>query len=218
MRKLKLISRVFFIAVLSSFAIGVSAHDSHGDISQVFGGVDIERGASVGDISSVNGGVDINDNANAQQISTVNGGIDLGDHVTIASAETVNGGIEAGQQLTVEDDLTTVNGGIDLNTGGQIGGSLETVNGDIELSGVTVNKNIETVNGDISLLNSTILKGDLIIHKKSRWFSGFDSDKIVIQIDPSSRVEGVIHLYRPVELKIAKDAKIGDIKYHYERK
>ncbi|MDQ7050363.1 MAG: hypothetical protein Q9M92_12865 [Enterobacterales bacterium] len=217
MKCLKTLVLVSFVSLLAACAVSVTAHEEEGDISRVFGGIDIHKGAKVGDLSSVNGGVDIGSNAVVGDVSTVNGGIDIGSQVQIKSAETVNGGIEARQDLAVKGDLSTVNGGIELSSDSLIGGSIETVNGDIDLSGVTISRNIETVNGDVSLLNSTQLKGDLIISKNSGWFSSVTKNKIVITIDENSSVDGTIHLYQKVILKIAKNAKVNEIEYHYER-
>ncbi len=217
MKKVKLLLLVSLVSLMSGCAFGVSAHEEKANISRVFGGIDIHKGAKVGNLSSVNGGVDISSKVVAGEISTVNGGIDISSQVRIESAETVNGGIEAGSKLTVAGDLSTVNGGIDLADGSVIGGSIETVNGDIDLSGVMIRKNVETVNGDVSLLNATQLRGDLIIRKKSGWFTAVTHNRVVITIDESSSVEGTIHLYQKVVLKIAEKAKVNAIEYHYER-
>ncbi len=213
MKKLKLVVLFTLIGLMSACAISVSA----GNISRVFGGIDIHQGAKVGDLSSVNGGIDIASGAEVGSVSTVNGGIDIRSKVTIESAETVNGGIEAAENLKVKGDLTTVNGGIELAAGSHIGGSVESVNGDIDLSGVIIERNIETVNVDVTLSDATQLKGDLIIREKGGWFNSVTGNKIVISIDASSSIEGTIHLHQEVVLKIAKNAKVNEIKYHYER-
>ena len=207
--------------VLSGCAVSVGANSKSGfqDLDSVFGGVTVGRNAEVRDVSSVNGGVEIKSGAKARVVDTVNGGIELGNNVTVRSAETVNGGIDAGKNLQVERDVETVNGGVRLSAQSNIGRDVVTVNGDIDLSNVTVVRNVRTHNGDVSILNGSVVEGDLIIEKSNSWFDWSDvSEKPVIEIDENSQVAGVIHLYKPVTLKIADDAKVGEVKKHYSMK
>lgn len=214
---IKITSVIILAALFSSCAVHVGARGNSGDISSVFGGIDIDEGATAGDLSSVNGGIDIENNATVGSVETVNGGIEIGQGVSIDSAETVNGSIEVGKDTQVKNGLETVNGSITAKQNVQVGESIETVNGDINIAKVTVNEDIKTTNGDIELAESSVVKGNIVIKDNDSWFSSSVSDQPMIKIDKSSSVLGVIHLHRKTKLKIEEGANIGDIKYHFER-
>ncbi len=188
------------------------------NVETVLGGVEVKRNAKAGNISSVNGGVNVESGATAMKVDTVNGGISLSNNVTITSAVTVNGSIKAGNSLQVNGALETVNGSIILKSQTNVNGSVVTVNGDIDVDNTVIHQNIKTVNGDIRLVNESVLKGDLIIERKSGWGLGMSHEEITIKIDATSRVEGTIHLHRPALLEIADRSKVNKIEKHYSQK
>lgn len=193
-----------FIAMalgLSGCVIHVGGHADDGDVSSVFGGIDIRDGRSVGELSTVNGGIELGNKVTAEEVSTVNGGIEMGDDVTIDEAEAVNGDIEAGKNLSVRDSIETVNGDINLGKGADIGDDVETVNGDISLESAKVGGDIETINGDITLEDDTEVNGNIVYEEQSsRW--GGKSNPPTLRIEDGVSVHGKIILKREVELEI----------------
>ncbi len=218
--KMNLLTDSVAIKVLALVLTGslFQANASEGrDIDSLLGDISVAEGQVVRDIDSVNGDVELESNATARNVSTVNGGIRIDDNVNLTSAETVNGGIRGGRDIRVDHSLSTVNGRIILNQNSWVGEDVETVNGSIRLKQVSVGGDLKTVNGDIYVLESSDIRGDVIIKKnKVGWFDSGD-DYPVIEIDADSRVEGTIHLYREAELRIHKEAKVGDVMKHYER-
>lgn len=192
-----------FIAMalgLSGCVIHVGGHAEDGDVSSVFGGIDIKDGRQVGELSTVNGGIELGNDVRAEEISTVNGGIEMGDNVVIEEANAVNGDIEAGRNLVVENSIETVNGDINLGKGPEIGDDVETVNGDIDLARAKVGGDIETVNGDITLEDGTEVKGNIVYEEQnSRWGN---SSKPTLKIEEGVKVGGSIILNREVDLDI----------------
>ena len=207
------------------------------DINQVNGRIEIEADQQVRNISSVNGSIHLACSARAGQVQTVNGSIQLADHVVIRQARTVNGKISVEPQSVVGGSLTTTNGSIDLREGVTVKGELKTVNGaiqsgpgsilselvktgngNIRLRNTRVGRNVETSSGDILLTEGTVVRGDVVIHRRSsleKLFSLGRNTQPLISIDGSSRVKGAIHLYREVNLDIHPDAQVGRIVHHY---
>ncbi|MFT7684832.1 MAG: DUF4097 and DUF4098 domain-containing protein YvlB [Candidatus Azotimanducaceae bacterium] len=184
-----------------------------GNIHKVFGGIKVHEGETVGNIDSVNGGISMSDNSTGEDVEAVNGSVRIQDKVSVDSIETVNGSIRAGHSLRVQNDVSTVNGSITLKEGSVIGGGVETVNGSITIQGTTVDENISTLNGDIEVLSGSKVSGDIIFEEKRRKEHNRQRSELVVDAD--SVIEGTIHLYQDVELKIEDGAKVGKIIDHY---
>lgn len=215
----RLATTLGFALLLQGCVINVNADSVGGDVSRVFGSIDIARGQTVGDVESVNGGIDIEDDATAEDVETVNGSIKLGDNVRVDSLETVNGSIRAGHGLEASGDVETVNGRITLRENSRVGRDVSTVNGEIDLEGVAVEGSVETVNGDI-LLAASVVGGDVVFEDNDGgWWKGDrDRSRPRLRIDGESVVRGDIILYRDVKLDIDADAEIGDIVRRYDER
>ncbi|GAB3013074.1 DUF4097 family beta strand repeat-containing protein [Bowmanella dokdonensis] len=188
--------------LLSGCIIHVDGQGRNGDVSGVFGSIELDEGSQANNLSTVNGGIEIDSRSKVRHVSTVNGGIELGDEVSLASAETVNGGIEAGTQLRVEEDLSTVNGEVLLGKGADVGGSISTVNGDISLDDSRVGRNLETQTGDIRLSGNTLVEGDIVFtaRRDNSFFKWGSDETPELHITASASVGGQIILQRPVNL------------------
>ncbi len=173
---------------------------SDGDISSVFGGVDIAAGKHVDDISTVNGGVTLEEDATAGRIDAVNGSIELYDNASAKSIDVVNGDVDLARNVTIEDGIDTVNGDISAKSGSVINDDIETVNGDIELDDTVVDGGIETTNGDITLSGDTRVTGDIVFRRKqsNNWGSGTPT----LTIERDVLLVGEIILQREVELEL----------------
>ena len=188
-------------------------NQNHHNIAKVFGGIDIDEGESVGKLESVNGGIVLRDNSSADRVETVNGSVRLYDDVEVYSVETVNGSIHGGDNLKVERDLSTVNGGIELRAGTVVKDDVTTVNGTIRLRKTNIGRNVATVNGDIRILRGSIVSGDVVFEENHGMFNNWN--KPTLEVDADSVIEGTIHLYRKVNLKIDENADIQDIVEHF---
>lgn len=204
---------------LSSYLVAADAKASDvRDISKINSGIRIDENDRVGDVSSVNGGIRIQRGAIAAEVGTVNGGIDIEDNVEVDEAETVNGGIDVGENVIIHGSLRTVNGGIKTNPGTEIRDEVSTVNGKIRLRDTRVGADIETSNGDIEVRSGSVIEGDIIVRAKSSWFGrffSFNKRPSDLVIDADSVVEGDIHLYKEVNLRIDGGAQVGNIIEHY---
>lgn len=84
------------------------------------------------------------------------------------------------------------------------------MNGKIELSGAEIGGDVSTVTGSVDVIDGTVVKGDLIVEKPSRW--GGNKNRIPrIVVGPGSTIEGVIKLEQEVELYVSTTAKIGGV-------
>ncbi|MEX0618011.1 MAG: hypothetical protein WDZ76_00060 [Pseudohongiellaceae bacterium] len=200
--------------------VEVSSDEHVGDISLVNGSISLARGATAGVLETVNGSITVDGNSEFYAAETVNGSIRIADRVRASgSVSTVNGSVTLGDDVEVDGSVTTVNGRIRAGGGSGIAGSVTTVNGQILLTNTTVNRDLATDNGDISLTNGTIVRGDVSIEGRKRWWNrlfsfGIGNDP-ELHIDSSSVVEGDIHLYRAVDLRIEAGARTGDIIEHF---
>ena len=205
--------------LLSSYLIDANAEANEvRDISKINSGIRVEENDRVGDISSVNGGIRIQRGAIASEVDSVNGGIDIEDDAEIDAAETVNGGIDVGENVTINGSLKTVNGGIRTNPGTTIRDEVVTVNGKIRLRNTKVGSDVQTSNGDIEVRSGSAIGGDIIVRSRSSWIGrlfNFNSRLSNLVIDVDSVVEGDIHLYREVNLRIDAGARVGNIIEHY---
>lgn len=200
----------------------VSLADVHAtearDISKVNSAIRVETNEHVGDVSSVNGSIHIREGALASDVDTVNGGIDIDDGAVIKKAGTVNGGISVGENVTVNGSLETVNGGISVGTGSTVSDTVSTVNGNIRLRNVHVGANVNTANGDIEIKDGSTIEGDVIVKASSSWLNRLlfiNTKTSDLVIDKTSRVNGDIHLYKEVNLRIEEGAQIGEIIEHF---
>ena len=173
---------------------------SDGDVSSVFGGVDIAAGRKVEDISTVNGGVTLEKDAEAGRIDTVNGDIELYDNAAAYSIDVVNGDVELGRAVTIQAGIDTVNGDISSRAGSTINGSIETVNGDIDAQDTVINGDIETSNGDVTLRGKTHVAGDIVFRRKEG--NNWGSSTPTLHIERSVEIDGNIVLQRQVELEL----------------
>jgi DUF4097 and DUF4098 domain-containing protein YvlB len=186
----------------SGCVIQVGGAEREGNVSSIFGQLEVSEGKTVKDVSSVNGGVELQDHVQAQRIDSVNGTIAVGDFVSVYSMHTVNGDIEAGHNLQVSQDVRTINGGVDLKYDSLVSRDIETINGDIALDDVRVGGNIETQNGNVSLSNQTQVTGDIVFHPRDKdsWSWAGEQNIPELSIDTGSSVQGRIILEREVKL------------------
>jgi DUF4097 and DUF4098 domain-containing protein YvlB len=188
------------------------------DISKVNSAIRIDTNQHVGDVSSVNGSIRIEEGAVAATVDTINGGIDIEDGAVIKAADTVNGGISIGESVKVSGSIKTVNGGISIGAGSEVAANVITVNGTIRLRNVYVGKNVKTANGDIEIKDGSVVDGNVIIKANSSWLSrvlSMNSKTSDLVIDETSRVNGDIHLYKAVNIRIEDGAQIGRIIEHF---
>lgn len=189
------------------------------NLSYVNRSIEVNEEQRVGKVSTVNGDVVIQAGAVARQVDTVNGDVELEDNSAVDSADTVNGRIEVGKNVRVGDSLETVNGSITVRERSEVGGHVRTVNGDIELYGARANDQLRTANGDIRLREGTVVAGDIIFRANTSWLNNLFSfgrdHRPTLFIDADSVVEGSIHLYREVELRIHADARVKEIIEHF---
>lgn len=197
------------------------------NISRVNGAIQTEAGARYGTLETVNGAISVESGVSAGEVETVNGSIRVAENASIVSAETVNGSILIGENVVVKGDLESVSGRVDVGAGSHIGGDIEVVNGiitltraridgDVEgvngginLHGSQVGGDIESVNGDILIGRDSVVRGDLIMHKKRGFSFGFGaSRKPKVTIEAGATVEGRLRFEREVELSISPDAKV----------
>ncbi|MFT4938201.1 MAG: hypothetical protein ACI88A_001225 [Paraglaciecola sp.] len=200
--------------------VGSDGHGGHnnGDVSSVFGRLEVGKGKQVGDVSSVNGGVTILDHVSAEEVDSVNGNIEIGSNVSVDSVETVNGSIETGHNFIAQGSISAVNGNISILADSTIDGDISTVNGDIKLNKVTVGADINTHNGSIYLTNNSVVSGNIVYEARdtNSWGWARDNDKTpTLKIDESSNVQGKIILNRKVRLEIKSSALREKVELRY---
>lgn len=184
----------------SGCVIQVGGAEREGNVSSIFGHLEVSEGKTVKDVSSVNGGVSLNDYVQAQNVDSVNGNIIVGEFVSVDSLHTVNGNIESGDNLHVKQDVRTVNGNVKLKFESNIAKDIETINGNILLDNVTVGGDVETLNGNVSLTNNSLIQGDIVFHQKDPDSWDWHHSVPVLNIDASSSIHGNIILEREVSL------------------
>ncbi|OFI34425.1 hypothetical protein BFC17_18275 [Alteromonas lipolytica] len=189
-------------ASLSGCVINVGGHSSadyHGDVTKVFGGIDIGENRQSGDLTTVNGNISLRDNVTAEELTTVNGSVTIGDFCEIDGVTVVNGDIEAGKMLVSHDGMESVNGDISLAPGARVDGSLTSVNGDISVADIQLTGSIETANGDIMITGNSLIKGDIVYDDPENNDSHSTPE---LTIDESVQLDGEIILKRDVVLHI----------------
>ena len=182
------------------------------DISSVNGSVKADPGQTYDKVSTVNGNVRVGRGAVADKAKTVNGEIVIEDEAKLGEVETVNGSVEIRDGATVARTASTVNGGIEIGNRAHIGGDVSTVSGEIELKGAEVGGSLTTRNGDIELSDGARVRGGIHVKKKNDngWSFGKD-EPIEVSICSTCVVEGELRFDRPVELRVADGARIGQV-------
>ena len=198
-----------------------NGHGGHnnGEVSSIFGSLEVGEGKQVSDVSSVNGSVTIRDHVRAEDVESVNGNIEVGDNVSVNSVETVNGSIETGHHFIAQGSISTVNGGISILADSTIERDVSTVNGDIKLNNVAVGADLETLNGSIYLTNGSIISGNIVFEARdtnSRGWNHNDDKPPTLKIDSSSNVQGKIILNRKVNLEFDNPALNDKVEQHYQ--
>lgn len=194
----------------------VGAAEREGNVSTIFGKLEVSTGKMVRDVSSVNGGVALSDYVEAQRVNSVNGNINVGEFVSVDSLQTVNGDIEAGRNLQVSQDVHTINGSVNLKNGSSVSQDIATINGHIILDNVTVGGNVETQNGNIALADNSLIRGDLVFHQQHQDPSNWQQGISQLSIDASSFVSGRIILEREVSLNIADPELLDRVIKRYQ--
>lgn len=194
-------------------SIKIAPGEEAGGASSVNGSITIGEDAVVtGNVRTVNGSIRVDDGATIEKASTVNGSVRLSENVKSEGLETVNGSVTVGPGSAVDGFVEAVNGRITLETGTSVADDVSNVNGEINLAGAEVAGNIETVNGDIELSDNAVVKGNIVVNKKSGWGWGKSKKrKPRVVIGPGSRVEGKLVLEREVELFISETAEVGGV-------
>lgn len=187
---------------LSGCVINVGAandSDYNGDITKVFGGIEISEHRQVSSLSTVNGGIELQDYVTTDDISTVNGSVEIGAFCNVGAIAVVNGDVTTKEQFISKGSIETVNGDIELGTTSTIDGNLVTVNGDISAANLTLSKNIETVNGNINISGQSAISGNIVFRdtEKNR-----HSDIPSLTLGSQVSVIGSIILEREVELDV----------------
>lgn len=162
-----------------------------------------------GTFRSVNGSARIGARSQVPSVTLVNGPITVGADSRTGSLATVNGDISVGENTVVGDDIESVNGAVALAQGARVDGNVTTVNGRIELDGATVVGNLENVNGGMSLSGTAVVDGDLRV-LEPRGVSTSDTVPVVT-IGAEARVTGTLTFEREVELRLHRDAEVGEI-------
>jgi len=192
-------------------SVKIEAGSDSSGATSVNGSITIGADAVVtGDVRTVNGSIRVDSGASIEDAETVNGGVKLAKNVTAESLTTVNGAVKVGEASTVDGEIEAVNGGISVDAGAKVARGVSNVNGKIELSGAEIGGDVSTVTGNVNVIDGTVVKGDLIVDKPSRWGSN-KNRKPRIVIGPGSSIEGVIKLEHEVELYVSTTARVGGV-------
>jgi len=203
---------IAFVAFVAWAGSPVSMAGDGRNISSVNGSVKADAGQTYGTLSAVNGNVRVGRGAIADEAKTVNGEIVIEDEAKLGEVETVNGSVEIGDGATVTRTASTVNGGVEIGRRSHVGGDVSTVSGEIELKGAEVGGKLTTRNGDIELTDGAHVRGGIHIKKKNDngWSFGKD-EPIEVSICSTCVVDGELRFDRPVDLRVAEGAKIGQV-------
>jgi len=194
-------------------SISIDAGSESDGATTVNGSISVGEGAVLsGTIQTVNGKIRVDDDATIEDAATVNGSLTIADGVKSHNLSTVNGSVSVGENSTVTGEIEAVNGRIKLGKGSEVSAGVSNVNGGIELVASEVGGNVSTVNGNVDLSDSSVIRGDLIVEKPSKWSSGNKSSRMPqIVIGPGSAVHGTIRLEREVKLYISDSATVGGV-------
>ena len=151
------------------------------------------------------GNIDVNANNTAGHLEVTNGNINISHHARVKSVEVLNGNIMI-DDYSQAGSLTTTNGNIDIGENVNIDNSINSLNGNIRIAQRSIiGRNVNTTTGDVFIGNGVIIKGDIIFKKPGYWSSKIEQEKPVLEIKQSAVVEGNIHLYRSIELRLPED-------------
>ncbi|MFU8878570.1 MAG: hypothetical protein ACNA7E_10550, partial [Wenzhouxiangellaceae bacterium] len=178
-----------------------------GSLSTVNGKIVIGERAEVGgSLKTVNGAIELASNCRVGSAETVNGSISVADNVTSGGLETVNGSIRVGRDNRIGGAIESVNGSVDIGSGTRVDGTVSAVNGTLRLAGAHV-AGLRNVKGGMELLPGTHVAGELRVIRP-RGSLGSDPD---VTIHENVVVEGPLVFERPVQLRIHRDAQVGEI-------
>jgi len=163
-----------------------------------------------GNYSTVNSSIDLGENTETGSVSSVNGSIRIGDNSIVKSVDSVNGSIKLGNDVTVDRGIDAVNGGISLKSGCEVGEDITSVNGGVSLENTRVAGNVETVNGSLKIMDRSEVSGDVVVRKPGGWNFG-KRKPVYVEIGQDVVVHGKLIFEQPVELKLDKSAKVGEI-------
>lgn len=163
-----------------------------------------------GKYSTVNSSINLGDNTNTGDVSSVNGSIRIGDGSLVKSVDSVNGSIKLGNDVTVEEGVEAVNGSINLEAGCEVGDDVTTVNGRVSMENARVAGDVETVNGKLAILDRSEVSGNVVVRKPGGWNFG-KRKPVYVEIGKDVVVHGDLIFEQPVELKLDKSAKVGEI-------
>jgi DUF4097 and DUF4098 domain-containing protein YvlB len=210
--KIAAIVVVGFIAFVAWAGSPISLAADGNNLSSVNGSVKGEAGQTYGKLSAVNGNVHVGRGATADVAKTVNGEVTIESDVRLGEVSTVNGSLDIADGVTVDRTASTVNGSVEIGKRSRIGGDVTTVSGEIELKGAEVGGKLITRNGDIELTDGARVSGGIHVKKKNDNNWGFGKDEPVeVSICGTCVVEGELRFDRPVELRVASGARIGQV-------
>lgn len=182
------------------------------NLSAVNGSVKAEPGQTYGKLSTVNGNVRVGRGAVANEAKTVNGQIVVENDAKLGEVSTVNGSVDIAGGSTIQRSASTVNGDVEIGKGARVGGDVSTVSGEIELEGAEVTGKVITRNGDIELSDGARVLGGIHVKNKSDGNWNWGKDKTIeVDICSTCVVEGELRFDRPVELRVAPGARIGQV-------
>jgi DUF4097 and DUF4098 domain-containing protein YvlB len=163
-----------------------------------------------GKYSTVNSSINLGDNTETGSVSSVNGSIRIGDGSFVKSVDSVNGSIRLGNDVKVDRGIEAVNGGISLEAGCEVGEDITTVNGGVSLENTRVAGDVETVNGGLKILDRSEVSGNVVVRKPGGWNFG-KRKPVYVEIGKDVVVHGNLIFEQPVELKLDKSARVGEI-------
>ncbi|NQV15433.1 DUF4097 family beta strand repeat protein [bacterium] len=187
------------IGLLGQTSVSQDIHITKGDesrknVTSVSGDVVIGGGAKLkASVSTVSGDVEIGAKSEVKQVNVVSGDISVGKGAETGNLESVSGDIRLYARSDVRGSIETVSGDVICNSGCKISNNLTTVSGDIELDDSILRGDLKTVSGDIALFNGSIIEGDIIIDRKSKFFTQ-DLGKLKVIVDMNSVVKGSIRV------------------------
>ena len=181
--------------------------------STVNGSISVGSNARIsGSVSTVNGSISVDRDSSIDDAETVNGGIRLASGVIADDVESVNGNISLGESVQVKGQVSVVNGRINIELGSTVAEDVSNVNGEIMISGSEIGGDISTVNGDVTVNGNSVVRGDLIVERPSRWgWSEKNKRKPRVIVGPGTQIQGKIVLEREVELFISDTASVAEV-------
>jgi DUF4097 and DUF4098 domain-containing protein YvlB len=170
-----------------------------------------------GSHSTVNKSIRIDDNSTTGDVDSVNGSIHIGSNSFVNSVESVNGAIKLGNDVTVDRNVDAVNGAITLQPGCEVGGRVGTVNGGIRLENARIAGDVETVNGQLRILNGSEVAGNVVVRESRGWSMNKRHKPVHVEIGQDVVVHGDLIFEHAVELKLHDTARVGEIRYLFEK-